>query len=133
MLSREFLRENAATLLAEMPERYEGSGVERFVELDLRRRADVTRLEEMRRRRNELTSVRGKPAPEVVLEMKALKEEIRTLEEETERVEAELAEVETGIPNAPQPSVPRGKDESANRVERRWGEPRKFDFEPVAH
>src|SRR5687767_682529 len=133
MLSREFLRENAATLLAEMPERYEGSGVERFVELDLRRRADVTRLEEKRRRRNELTAVRGKPAPEVVLEMKALKEEIRALEEETERADALLLEVETGIPNVPQATVPRGKDESANREERRSGEPRKFDFEPASH
>ena len=101
MLSREFLRENAARLVAEMPERYAGSAIEKFVELDLRRRADVTRLEELRRRRNELTSVRGKPSPEVVLEMKALKEEIRALEEETERAEADLAEVETGIPNAP--------------------------------
>ena len=116
-----------------MPERYTGSGVERFAELDLRRRADVTRLEETRRRRNDLTAVRGKPAPEIVLEMKALKEEIRTLEEETERVDAELAEVESGIPNVPQDSVPRGKDESANREERRWGEPRKFAFEPAAH
>jgi seryl-tRNA synthetase len=133
MLSREFLRENASELLAGMPERYAGSGIERFVELDLARRAGVTRLEEKRRRRNELTAVRGKPEPEVVLEMKALKEEIRALEEETERAEAELGEVETGIPNAPQPTVPRGKDESANREERRWGEPRKFDFEPAAH
>jgi seryl-tRNA synthetase len=133
MLSREFLRENAARLLSEMPERYAGSGVARFVELDLTRRAGVTRLEEKRRRRNELTAVRGKPSPEIVLEMKALKEEIRALEKETERVEAELAEVETGIPNAPEVSVPRGKDESANREERRWGEPRKFDFEPAAH
>jgi len=105
MLSREFLRENASELLAEMPERYAGSGIERFVELDLARRAGVTRLEEKRRRRNELTAVRGKPEPEVVLEMKALKEEIRALEEETERAEAELGEVETGIPNAPQSTV----------------------------
>jgi len=133
MLSREFLRENAATLLAEMPERYAGSGIERFVELDLRRRDDVTRLEEKRRRRNELTAVRGKPASEVVLEMKALKEEIRALEEETERADALLLEVETGIPNVPQATVPRGKDESANREERRSGEPRKFDFEPASH
>ena len=133
MLSREFLRENAATLLAEMPERYAESGIERFVELDLRRRDDVTRLEEKRRRRNELTAVRGKPASEVVLEMKALKEEIRALEEETERADALLLEVETGIPNVPQATVPRGKDESANREERRSGEPRKFDFEPASH
>ena len=47
-------------------------------------------------------------------------------------MESELAAAEQGIPNAPQNSVPRGRDESANRVERMWGEPRKFDFEPAA-
>ena len=133
MLSREFLRENAERLLSEFPERFAGSGLERFGELDARRRAIVTRLEERRRRRNELTSVRGKPDPDTIAEMKALKEEIRDLEAETERIEEELAGAERGIPNAPQETVPRGRDESANRVERTWGEPRKFEFEPAAH
>ena len=133
MLPREFLRENAERLLAEYPERYEGSGLERFVELDRRRREAVTRIEEKRRRRNELSAVRGKPSPEVVGETKALKEEIRRLEEELQQSEAELAQVEQRIPNVPHPDVPRGKDETANRVERTWGEPRRFDFEPLAH
>src|SRR6266536_1668477 len=133
MLPREFLRENAERLLSEFPERFAGSGLERFGELDLRRRAIVTRLEEKRRRSNELTSVRGKPDPDRLAEMKALKDEIRDLEAETERVEEELAGAEQGIPNAPQETVPRGRDESANRVERTWGEPRRFDFEPAAH
>ena len=133
MLPRDFLRENAQRLLAEYPERYEGSGLERFVELDRRRREAVTRIEEKRRRRNELSAVRGKPSPEVVGETKALKEEIRRLEEELQQSEAELAQVEQRIPNVPHPDVPRGKDETANRVERTWGEPRRFDFEPLAH
>jgi len=133
MLSREFLRENAERLLSTMPERFAGSGLERFVELDARRRGIVTRLEEKRRRRNELTAVHGRPDPETLAEMKALKDEVRDLEAETEGVEGELAAAEQGIPNAPQESVPRGRDETANRVERTWGEPRKFDFEPVAH
>jgi seryl-tRNA synthetase len=120
-------------LLSDTPERFANSGVERFIEVDTRRRAIVTRLEEKRRRRNELTAVRGRPEPEALAEMKSLKEDIRGLEEETERVEAELTSVERGIPNAPQDTVPRGADERANRVERSWGEPRKFDFEPAAH
>jgi len=133
MLSREFLRENAERLASEFPERFADSGLAGFVLLDTQRRALVTRLEEKRRRRNELTSVRGKPDPDALAEMKSLKEEIRDLEAETERVDAELAAVEQRIPNVPQDSVPRGADESANRVERTWGEPRKFDFEPAAH
>jgi seryl-tRNA synthetase len=133
MLPREFLRENAERLLSEFPERFAGSGLDRFVALDAERRALVTRLEEKRRRRNELTAVRGRPDPPALAEMKDLKEEIRKLEEETERVDAELAAAEQGIPNVPHDSVPPGSDETANRVERTWGEPRRFDFEPAAH
>jgi seryl-tRNA synthetase len=133
MLPREFLRENAARLLEEMPERFAGSGVERFVELDRLRRDTITRLEEKRRRRNELTSVRRKPSPEGLAEMKALKEEIRLLEQEDEQHSLDLAAIETRIPNVPHDSVPRGKDESANRLERTWGEPRTFSFPAQAH
>jgi seryl-tRNA synthetase len=133
MLPREFLRENAERLLAEYPERYSGSGLERFAELDRRRRETVTRIEEKRRRRNELSAARGKPSPETIEETKALKEEIRLLEAELEQSEAELAHVEQRIPNVPQPDVPKGRDETANRVERTWGEPRRFDFGAVAH
>ena len=133
MLPREFLRENAERLLAEYPERYSGSGLERFAELDRRRRETVTRIEEKRRRRNELSAARGKPSPETIEETKALKEEIRLLEAELGESEAELAQVEQRIPNVPQPDVPKGRDETANRVERTWGEPRRFDFEAIAH
>jgi seryl-tRNA synthetase len=133
MLAREFLRENVERLQRDYPERYRETGLDRFAELDRRRRDAITRLEEKRRRRNELTSLRGKPSPEALEEMKALKEEVRRLEEESDRDDAELSDVEKRIPNAPQPSVPRGPDESANRVERAWGEPRAFDFPAAAH
>lgn len=133
MLPRELLRESAERLLAEIPERFAGTGLERFTELDRRRRLAITRLEEKRRRRNELTVVRGKPSPETLAEMKTLKEEIRELEEQAERDDVELSQVEQRIPNVPHASVPRGKDETANRVERSWGEPPRFAYEPKAH
>jgi len=133
MLPRDFLRENAAKLLTEYPERYSGSGLERFVEVDRRRREAVTRLEEKRRRRNALTAGKGKPSPEALAEMKALKEEIHQLERATEEAEQKLTAVERVVPNAPKDDVPRGKDESANRVERTSGEPRPFAFAPQPH
>jgi seryl-tRNA synthetase len=133
MLPREFLRENAERLLAEFPERYSGSGLDKFVELDRLRREAVTHLEQKRRRRNEISAPKGKPSPEALTEMKALKEEIRRLESEVEQHEVELAEVEQRIPNVPLEDVPRGKDETANRVDRHWGKPPAFDFAPLAH
>jgi seryl-tRNA synthetase len=133
MLPREFLRENAERLLSEMPERYAASGIEGFVALDRRRREAVTQLEQMRRRRNELVAPRGKPSPEALAEMRSLKEEIRRFEEEAGQLDIDLSAAETRIPNVPEKSVPRGVDETANRVERSWGEPRRPDFEPAAH
>ncbi|MEO8191023.1 MAG: serine--tRNA ligase [Acidobacteriota bacterium] len=133
MLARERLRSEAETLLREFPERYASSGIGRFVELDRDRRESVTRLEEKRRRRNELSAVRAKPDPETIAEMKRLKEEIRGLEDDVEGRETELAAAERSIPNAPHASVPRGKDEASNRVERTWGDPRRFDFSPQPH
>ena len=133
MLPREFLRENAQRLLEEMPERYGGSGLEEYAALDRERRSKVTLLEEKRRRRNELSALRGKPAPEALNEMKALKEEIRDLERATEEADGMLLALEKAIPNVPQSDVPRGRDASANRVERTWGSPRAFDFTPQAH
>jgi seryl-tRNA synthetase len=133
MLPRDFLRENASRLLADFPERYAGTGLEDYVRLDRDRRASVSALEEKRRRRNTLTAVKRKPSPEALEEMKTLKEEIRALEAQAEEADGQLAAVETGIPNVPDPSVPRGRDESANRVERTWGAPREFGFAPQAH
>jgi seryl-tRNA synthetase len=37
------------------------------------------------------------------------------------------------VPNLPDDSVPIGEDENDNQVIRTWGEPRKFDFEPLPH
>jgi seryl-tRNA synthetase len=133
MLSRERLRESAEALLRDFPERYASSGIDRFVASDRQRRESVTRLEAKRRRRNELAAGRGKPDADTIAEMKKLKEEVRALEEEVESRELELAEIERGIPNVPHESVPRGKDDSANRLERTWGEPRRFEFAPLPH
>ncbi len=133
MLPRDFLRENAARLLAEMPERFADTGLEDYVRLDRERRDAITALEEKRRRRNALGAVKGKPSPEALEEMKGLKEEIRALEAGAEEADRMLAAVETGVPNVPDPSVPRGRDAAANRVERTWGAPRDFGFPPQAH
>lgn len=44
-------------------------------------------------------------------------------------LDAELA----AIPNIPAADVPDGTDETGNREIRRWGTPRRFDFEPREH
>ena len=46
---------------------------------------------------------------------------------------SELEQWQLGLPNLLHESVPDGRDESANVEVRRWGEPRRFEFQPRDH
>jgi seryl-tRNA synthetase len=62
-----------------------------------------------------------------------LKERISELYAARDDAEARMRQLLSTLPNIPHESVPVGPDESANRVERVWGEPPKFDFEARDH
>lgn len=73
-------------------------------------------------------------------EAQVLRQALSLLSQQVDALEAELAaasqqleELELTFPNLPHPSVPVGPDASANRVERVWGEPPRFSFQPKAH
>jgi seryl-tRNA synthetase len=52
---------------------------------------------------------------------------------ELDEVLAQQSALLMGIPNLLDPSVPAGKSEDDNVEVKRWGTPRKFDFNPVDH
>jgi seryl-tRNA synthetase len=62
-----------------------------------------------------------------------LGDKLKTAQDELQIVQEQLSEIALGIPNIPHSSVPDGRDEADNREERRWGEPKRFDFEPRDH
>jgi seryl-tRNA synthetase len=133
MLPREFLREHAVRLASEYPERYAGLALDKYTDLDRKRRNLTTDIERKKHRRNELARGRGRPDEEALSEMKRLKEEIQILEEEVVEADAELGEFEKLVPNVPHESVPQGADETANLEIRRVGKPPVFSFAPRAH
>ncbi|MBN1770806.1 MAG: serine--tRNA ligase [Deltaproteobacteria bacterium] len=105
-----------------------------------RRRALLRETEDRRARlktaSKSLGSFKDKASPEFA----RLREQLRADGDGIKALEAKLAEAETEleqqllrVPNLPHASVPDGADSAANRVERTWGEPRAFDFEPQAH
>ena len=65
--------------------------------------------------------------------MKEVSDKIKEYDEELEEVENELDQILLKIPNVPHESVPVGNDEEDNRIIKKWGEPREFDFEYKAH
>ncbi|MFC5356614.1 serine--tRNA ligase [Azospirillum himalayense] len=100
------------------------------LDLDSRRRAAQTQLQEMQARRNEaakeigLAKREGRDAQPLMDEMAQLKERLPQVEEEEKALGAELDGLLASIPNLPADDVPEGPDESANVEIRRWGEPK---------
>ncbi|MCR8744179.1 serine--tRNA ligase [Romboutsia lituseburensis] len=66
-------------------------------------------------------------------ELKDLSEQIKVLDEKVRAVEAELEYKLMRIPNVPNEEVPQGETDEDNVEIRKWGEPRRFNFENKAH
>ncbi|HET8677505.1 MAG TPA: serine--tRNA ligase [Blastocatellia bacterium] len=142
MLDINFVRANLDLVRSKLAQRgFPPDVLDRFTELDERRRALITRRDELNATRNRESQEIGKlmkagQKDEAESRRGAVREvgdQISATEAELQAVEDELSELMTGLPNLPHESVPVGADESANLEVRRWGTPREFDFEPLDH
>ena len=139
MLAREYLREHADEYRQALKNRGAKVDLERFLELDVERRRVISEVEQLKAKRNaasqEIATLKKnkQDASAQIEAMKSVGDDIARLDEQLTRIEDELALLERGFPNAPHESVPVGPDESANRVERTWGERPQFDFAPKPH
>ena len=113
-------------------------GVTRAVELDRRRRALLTEVEQLKAERNQQSAEvarrrkAGEDAADLLAHLKGLSDRVKALDGETANVNHALEDVLLQLPNLPLDEVPAG-DESANRVLRTWGTRRSFDFVPRPH
>jgi seryl-tRNA synthetase len=76
---------------------------------------------------------RGEDAAGLLARGEALIGELAAVERELTAVQEALENGQLGLPNLLHESVPDGRSEADNREVRRWGEPRRFDFEPKDH
>ncbi|MGP3778751.1 serine--tRNA ligase [Halanaerobium saccharolyticum] len=139
MLDMRFIRENPEVLEEAMKKRNMESPVKKFQELDDKRRDLLYEAEQLKHKRNvnsdkigELKR-NGEDASDLISEMQDVSARIKELDQQVAEVEAELNELLLSIPNIPHQSVLVGTDEEDNQEIRKWGEPRKFDFEFKAH
>ncbi|RLJ71605.1 seryl-tRNA synthetase [Hydrogenivirga caldilitoris] len=113
--------------------------IDDVLSLDSKRREILVELENLRAERNKrskeigLLRKEGKDASEIEEKVREIKEKIDALEEELRKVERGLREKMLWVPNIPHESVPEGESEEDNVEIRKWGEPRKFTFEPRPH
>ena len=139
MLAREYLRERSDEYRQALKNRGASVDLDRFLEVDAERRRIIVQVETLKAQRNtasqEIATLKKnkQDASAQIDAMKRVGDEIKELDARLEDIEQELKGLELYFPNVPQESVPVGPDESANRVERTWGEKPKLDFTPKAH
>ena len=139
MLDPKRLRSELDQIAAQLARRGFSLDTARIETLETRRKALQGEVQELQNQRNVKSKAIGKAkaagediAP-IKAEVAAFADRLKAMDAELESLQAELREMALGIPNLPDASVPDGRDENANRVERRWGEPRAFDFAPKDH
>lgn len=136
-----FIRENPQAFDAGLTARGAEPAAHRIVELDERRRALTTRLQEAQSRRNEASKAIGAAmgkgdtatAEALKAEVAELKIALPAIESEERALGEELDGVLAALPNLPAEDVPHGADENENRDVSRWGELPRFGFEAKEH
>jgi seryl-tRNA synthetase len=135
MLDIRFIRENAARVQEAAAQKGYQVNIAELLSSDERRRELQQKADELRTRRNEISSQMkgGKPAPELIEEGKALKTELAELEDHVRVVDEEYLRLLKAVPNMPETDVPVGASEDENVVVKVVGEKPHFDFEPKNH
>jgi len=142
MLDIKLIREDPDAVRRNLEKRQDPAKLElldQVIKADRRWRELTTRVNRLRKRRNEVSSEIAS-ALKSGRDASALREEAKSIPEEIKAVEAELSQrgeaVMSGLmrlPNMLHDSVPYGSDDKDNVVVRIWGEQPKFGFTPMSH
>ncbi len=137
MLDLKFIREHPDAVRAAARKKRMACDVDRILELDRLWRELSAEIDELRSRQKKAGKAMGGAAPEereaLLAEQRELKTRLKELEGRQSEVRGELDALLLTVPNLPAADVPEGEDDSDNVEVRRWGEPRRFDFELRDH
>jgi seryl-tRNA synthetase len=139
MLDARFIRENIDILKTALKKRGHEIDLSEFVSLEQERLGLMREAEELKNKRNIVSTEigrlkkQGQEAEYLVKEMKGVSDRIKEIDEILKEKENKTVQFLLDIPNIPHESVPVGKDETENVEVRRWGTKVEFDFEPLNH
>jgi seryl-tRNA synthetase len=111
----------------------------RFDEFDLQRRSSISQSESAQAQRNKLTEEiaglrrAGEDVSTQTEQVRELKLQLESLEKIAATADERLRELMQTLPNLPQDSVPIGRSEHDNRIEKTWGTPPAFPFPALPH
>lgn len=120
MLDIQFIRENAELVQRKSQEKGYKVNVQMLLDVDTERRARLTAIEDLRAKRNVLTTgMKGqKPSAEQIEQGKALKEELAAKEAELSGTEEQYSQLLGSVPNVTADDVPLGGEEDSVEIKR---------------
>ena len=139
MLDPHLLRTQLDTVAARLARRGVKLDTSGIATLEEQRKAIQTTTQQLQAERNSKSKAigqakaKGEDTASLMATVADLGDKLKAAETELASIQARVVEIALGLPNLPHDSVPDGKDESGNVEVRRWGEPRKFDFNPKDH
>ena len=136
MLDPKQLRSDPQGVATNLARRGFNLDVAAFTAFEERRKTAQVESDRVRAERNSnakavgMAKGKGEDASALLARAEELTKQLAASDAAIAAVQTELDAWQLGLPNLLHESVPEGRDESANKEVRRWGEPRKFDFTP---
>lgn len=144
MLDIKFVRENPEIVRENIKKKFQDKKlplVDEVIELDSRRRAAMTRADELRANRNKLSKQIGQlmaqgkkdEGMEMRRQVNLQAQELEEIAAKEKELNSRVTEIMMSIPNIIDDSVPIGRDDSENVEVMKYGEPVVPDFEVPYH
>lgn len=130
MLDIKFIRENLDAVKKNCVNRKIKVDLDKLLELDESRRANLSKIEELRAERNQKS--KGKPTEEEIAKLRAVGDDIKLLEQKQGEIETKYRRILLEVPNLSHPDSPVGGEEDY-RVVYTGGKIPKFNFSPKDH
>ncbi len=140
MLDLKLIRNNPDLVRESLINRGEDAApLDELLTLDEKHRKVLAEVEELRSRRNKVSQEiaqykrKGQDPGDILEQMRDVSDRIKELDGEIRELGDQINALLLRMPNIPHSSIPVGPTEAENVEVRRWGSPRKFDFEPKPH
>jgi len=139
MLDLRLIREQPDVVQRGLATRGGADLVPEILAADATRRRLVTEAETLKAERNRTSEAigqakrRGENPEPAMARMREVSDRVKALDAEVKQVDERMEQLLVELPNLPHPSVPIGETEDDNVETSRWGEPRRFAFEPKTH
>jgi seryl-tRNA synthetase len=139
VLDPKLLRSDLPGVAAALARRGFVLDVDRFASLEEQRKSTQIEADGLRAERNAnakavgMAKSKGQDVANLLSVGESLGAGLQGVEKRLEAIQAQITELQMGLPNILDDSVPDGSDESANVEVRRFGMPREFTFEAKDH